>query len=140
MRRMLTSESKKANVSRHTEQTILYTAPHFSVRHGLIFSICGVILLVLGLISSWQVNHWRNDKVLWQYSISVDPSDWRSHMFLSDFFVKEGDTDECNKHLQLTQQNMPKTGISLHPPPPPPPPPTHTHKHMKNRTAGSVPI
>lgn len=60
-----------------------------------------LVIAVLALLSGQQMLRWRTNHTLWEYSLRVDPADWRGHALYSEILVREGNVELARRHMRL---------------------------------------
>eukprot|EP00935_MAST-01C_sp_MAST-1C-sp1_P001695 g1695.t1 len=84
-----------------------------SVSTALLVCTIGGLLAALSSMSHAQVRRWRDDDVMWRYSLNADSADWRIYDQMAEYLMKTGRAGECPYYWEHALEHAPprETGL-----------------------------
>ena len=76
-------------------------------------AFCGVLLLVLGILTWQQAGIYRNREILWNDTLAKNPDCWMAHVFLGNFLRDQGFIEEAMEHYHKAIEINPNSFEAL---------------------------
>jgi protein O-mannosyl-transferase len=68
-----------------------------------------ILLVGLGLVSTFQLRHWRDSLALWEQALAVDPNNYLAHGNLAVSWTGKGDLVKARRHAEEATRIRPAT-------------------------------
>jgi tetratricopeptide (TPR) repeat protein len=82
-------------------------------RIGVPPAIGALILVVLGIVTYWQVGYWRDSMTLFQRAIDVVPENPQAHIFMANTLIRQGKVGEAVPHFAEAVRIVPSEPYNL---------------------------
>lgn len=94
---------------------------HIRRKRELLLSASAIALIILIVLTSLQLRHWKNSVTLFRHALEVTDNNWVAHDNLGQVLLEQGKVDEAIAHFRASVKAKPSytpgyinLGVSLH--------------------------
>ncbi len=81
---------------------------------GIALGLGAAVVLLLALLTSWEVRHWRNGEVLFQRALQVTTGNYTAHYQLGIEYIRQGKNEPAIHHLSEAVRCRPDHFLARH--------------------------
>jgi Flp pilus assembly protein TadD len=78
-------------------------ARRLRISNGWLAASSGLVLVTLGVLTHYQIGHWRDSETLWNYTLQVTQRNFMAHQNLARELAMQGRTEEALVHFHAAE-------------------------------------